>query len=277
MIIFNNIDDLWCNGNKMIVRLIARTHEAVRVTGAAARSCYSSETAGELYDENDSELNLKVLNMTMKSGHHSVLEHAVFTFSIEGVSRALTHQLVRHRIASYSQQSQRYVNYSGILKEIDSDEGHKNDTIEKYFVIPPSVKKKKDDYERFIQHCERSLREYVNLVKNKIKKEDARFLLPNAMTTNIVVTMNVRELIHFFNLRTCNRAQWEIRSVARKMLELCKKEEPNLFKNVGPDCIMYNICNEGKLTCGDPPWELKDDGNRKLKIRDSKNSVGSNV
>jgi thymidylate synthase (FAD) len=161
-----------------------------------------------------------LLKRTVGSGHHSVVEHAVFTFSIEGVSRALTHQLVRHRIASYSQQSQRYVRFD------DAD-----------YVVPPEIEKDPDALATFGKAVEDAWGSYRQLVDMGIPEEDARYVLPNAATTNITVTMNARELIHFFRLRCCLRAQWEIRRAALKMLDECKRVAPIIFENSGRPCI----------------------------------------
>jgi len=147
------------------------------------------------------------------------------------VSRAMTHQLVRHRIASYTQQSQRYVTYN---------------TLEKY-VTPASIADKAEAKELFEETLERISKTYNNLLKLGIPKEDARFILPNACKTNIIVTMNARELRHFFNLRCCVRAQWEIREAATEMLRQVKKVAPVLFENAGPSCIELGYCPEGKM------------------------------
>jgi len=164
-------------------------------------------------------------------GHASVIEHASFTFSIEDVSRAMTHQLVRHRIASYTQQSQRYVTY---------------DTLEKY-VTPQSIAGNAEAKRVFDETLERISETYQKLLKMKIPKEDARFILANAAKTNIIVTMNARELRHFFNLRCCARAQWEIREVAIEMLKQAKKAASVLFENCGPTCVELGWCTEGKM------------------------------
>jgi thymidylate synthase (FAD) len=166
-------------------------------------------------------------------GHHSVIEHATFTFSVEGVSRSLTHQLVRHRIASYSQQSQRYVSMDTptyvIPKTVEAD---------------PELKKVYEDTMKDIW-------ESYNKLVEKIPPEDARYVLPNGCTTNITITMNARELFHLFTLRCCNRAQWEISDLADEMLRQCKAVSPIIFANAGPPCVR-GPCPEGKLTCGKP-------------------------
>lgn len=167
-------------------------------------------------------------------GHESPLEHVSFTFGIEGISRACSHQLVRHRIASYSQKSQRYVS------ENDFD-----------FVYPESIsnnEEAKSSYEYCMNIIDRT---YNELLSCGIDKEDARMVLPNACDTQIIVTMNARSLLNFFKHRCCNRAQWEIRELADKMLRQCKKVAPNLFKYAGPSCL-YNKCTEGEMSCGNP-------------------------
>ena len=194
--------------------------------------------------------------MLSEIGHESPIEHVSFTFGVEGISRACSHQLVRHRIASYSQKSQRYVN---------------EDSFE--YIIPPEVEAIPEAKEEFIRQMEAIDKGYKQLADlltqkhteafmaeghdektalSKAKKkaiEDARFLLPNACETKSVVTMNARSLMNFFRHRCCNRAQWEIKEVADQMLALVKEVAPNLFKNAGPSCIAGG-CPEGKMTCG---------------------------
>jgi thymidylate synthase (FAD) len=161
----------------------------------------------------------------------SPIEHVSFSFGIEGISRACSHQLVRHRVASFSQQSQRYV------KEEAFD-----------YITPPSITERAFA-PMFHRAMERAQEEYTKLIEAGVPAEDARFLLPNACETKIVVTMNARELLHFFRVRTCNRAQWEIRGMAKQMLALCKEAAPVIFSKSGPGCL-YNACGEGKMSCG---------------------------
>jgi len=179
----------------------------------------------------DLETAKRILKRVVGYGHVSVIEHASFTFSIEGVSRAMTHQLVRHRIASYTQQSQRYVTY---------------DTLEKY-VTPSSIEKDVEAKKIYDEIFEKISDAYRKLLNLKVPKEDARFILPNAAKTNVIVTMNARELHHFFNLRCCARAQWEIREVATEMFKQAKKATPTLFENAGPSCVELGYCPEGKM------------------------------
>ena len=215
----------------MIVKLLAYTQNADAICAAAGNSCYSERSSYEIVEDINSE---KVLSRIVGMGHHSVIEHAVFTFSVEGVSRALTHQLVRHRVASYSQQSQRYVS----MKEPS-------------FVMPHTVQDDPDALKVFEDTMAEIWAAYGKLESMGIPAEDARYLLPNGCTTNITITMNARELLHFFSLRCCNRAQWEIREMADRMLELCREVSPVIFRDAGPPCVR-GPCPEGKLSCGKP-------------------------
>ena len=216
---------------KLNVVLLEHTPDPDRLCAAAARQCYSARGASELSQSLSREEIEKLIGMVVKSGHHSVLEHASFTFAIEGVSRACSHQLVRHRIASYSQQSQRYVKAGGFA-----------------YVVPRTVKGTEREKE-FHDFMGKAAEFYSALLEAGAKKEDARFVLPNACETKIVVTMNCRELLHFFEKRTCARAQWEIRAMAEKMLELCKEVSPLIFSNAGPSCVSKLECREEK-SCG---------------------------
>ena len=215
----------------MKVTLLACTQNADAICAAAGNSCYSESSSADILGNIDSE---KVLSRIVGMGHHSVIEHAVFTFSVEGVSRALTHQLVRHRVASFSQQSQRYVS-------LDSASYVKPHTVE----ADPGASKVFDETMEAIWEAYRRLEEMG------IPPEDARYLLPNGCTTNITITMNARELLHFFSLRCCNRAQWEIREMADRMLEICMEQSPVIFRDAGPLCIR-GPCPEGKKSCGKP-------------------------
>ncbi len=215
----------------MKVKLLRYTADAELLCGAAALTSAKSGSPSEIFEKMDSETAKRIIKRVTGYGHVSVIEHASFTFSIEGVSRALTHQLVRHRIASYTQQSQRYVTY---------------DTLEKY-VTPPSIIDNVETKKVFENALEKISETYQNLLKLGIPKEDARFILPNAAKTNIIVTMNARELRHFFNLRCCARSQWEIREVAIEMLRQAKKTVPALFENAGPSCVELGYCPEGKM------------------------------
>jgi len=216
----------------MIVKLLSHSINALKTCAAAANGCYSKESSAEIFENMDEIKAEKLLKKIIKLGHVSIIEHANFTFSISGVSRSLTHQLVRHRIASYSQQSQRYVKYDNID-----------------FVIPNSIKNNKKTHGKFVNYIKLASKIYRELVEMGVKSEDARFILPNATCTAITVTMNARELLHFFKLRTCTKAQWEIREMAEKMLIEVKKISPIIFENAGPKCISEKKCLESK-PCG---------------------------
>jgi len=220
----------------MKVELVAHTPEPDMVCAAAAFTSWKKKTTVELFEDLSEKEALDFLKMVMGFGHLSVTEHATFTFSISQVSRALTHQLVRHRLASYTQQSQRYVKF-------------KKEEIE--YVTPPKIEKDKEAKEIYDETMEGLASAYQKLIDCGIAPEDARFVLPNAATTNIVVTMNARELRHFILLRTCERTQWEIREVAIEMLKQAKKVAPTLFSDAGPGCVT-GPCPEGKLSCGKP-------------------------
>jgi len=213
------------------VKLLRYTMDAELLCGAAALTSTKSGSPSEIFEKMDLETAKRIIRRVTSYGHMSVIEHASFTFSIEGVSRAMTHQLVRHRIASYTQQSQRYVAY---------------DTLEK-FVTPPCIANNTEAKKIFDNALEKISEAYQKLLEIGISKEDARFILPNAAKTNIVVTMNARELRHFFNLRCCNRAQWEIREAAIEMLKQARKAAPALFENTGPTCVEFGYCPEGKM------------------------------
>lgn len=242
----------------MKVTLIAHTPNPENVVATAAKLCYSSKTLTELYDETINKDNEKYLNKLAELGHTSPLEHATFTFGIEGVSRALLAQITRHRIASYSVQSQRYVN----LKQFE-------------FVTPPEVAADEETLEKFNESMDAACENYMKVTEvlkaahkarmiaegmdekaaNKAAEkqaiEDARFILPNACTTKMIVTMNARSLNNFFAHRCCMRAQWEIRELADEMLKLCLEVAPTLFGKAGASC-MYGSCSEGAMCCGHP-------------------------
>ena len=270
------------------VKIIAHTPEPDKVVAQAGKLCYSAVGVDEITQKLTEEEIARYVNMLASIGHESPLEHVSFTFAIEGISRACTHQIVRHRIASYSQQSQRYVK----LEQFE-------------YIIPPAIEKNPEAKRIFIETMERDQEAYDELVDlllvdilaeehavdfgscirevleenpdvapdqskvldlyaekffenyRKAEKqaiEDARYVFPNACETKIVVTMNARSLLHFFNVRCCNRAQWEIREMATEMLKECKKIAPALFKKAGPDCV-YGKCGEGKMSCKHPRKE----------------------
>lgn len=268
----------------MKVKIMAHTPNPEEVIAQAAKLCYSPVGVDEIMEKLTPEKVEKFVNHLADIGHESPFEHVSFTFAIEGISRCCTHQIVRHRIASYSQQSQRYVK----LEQFE-------------YIIPPEIEKIPEAKEIFIETMEKDQEAYDKLVdiliedimyneykhelelcqqklidnpdkytedtldedifrldyKEKYRAiekqaiEDARYVFPNACETKIVVTMNVRSLLHFFNVRCCNRAQWEIRQMADEMLKECRKVAPKLFKNAGPDCT-FGKCGEGNMSCGKP-------------------------
>lgn len=245
----------------MKVTLLSKTEDPTKVVAAAAKLCYSDSDAASLMENLTDENIEKFVNKLQLLGHESPFEHVSFTFGIDGISRACSHQLVRHRIASYSQQSQRYVN----MKDFK-------------YVIPPSIENNTIAKDVF-RDCMETITDAYNVLldllttakcaelygddhiycsKGEIEKakklvqEDARFVLPNACETNIVMTMNVRSLYNFFKLRCCNRAQWEIRNVAMEMYKLVYATAPVLFEYCGPTCVTKHVCSEGMMTCGNP-------------------------
>lgn len=228
--------------SELKVKLISHSENPDKVATMAAKLCYSPVGVEEIDKNLSDEQVAKFLNMLVSMGHESPIEHASFTFAIEGISRACSHQLVRHRLASYSQQSQRYV-------KIDNME----------YIIPPNIENIPEARESYIKAIESSQEEYSKLVDILMKNgrnekeaiEDARYVFPNACETKIVVTMNARVLLNFFSKRLCERAQWEIKELAYKMLFECKKIAPILFSQAGPSCYIGK-CKEGKLTCGRP-------------------------
>ena len=224
------------------VTLLQHTPDPDRAVAIAGRLCYAPVSAADLKQAMGAEDVARLVRILVGSGHHSALEHASFSFAVDGVSRALTHQLVRHRVASYNQQSQRYVSFGA------------GDS----FIVPPSVSANAEAQTVFLEAMEHARVAYekhrLGLGEGRTREsvqEDARFVLPNAAETKIVVTMNARELRHFFAVRCCNRAQWEIRALAWEMRGMVKELAPNLFEGSGPGCL-YGTCPEGKMTCGKP-------------------------
>jgi thymidylate synthase (FAD) len=220
----------------MLVKLLRHTSEPEKTCALAARLCYSKYSIDELSEKLTPQTIKELLTRVIESGHHSVLEHASFTFGIEGVSRALLAQLTRHRIASFSVQSQRYVKLKDVLEH----------------VLPPEIKKRKGLSEEFENVLSVAKALYDTMLAAGIPAEDARYILPQAATTKIILTMNTRELRHFFALRCCNRAQWEIREMACRMRAQAQKAAPVLFVGAGPDCVRGE-CRESE-PCGHP-WK----------------------
>lgn len=233
---------------KANVTLINWSPNALEETCVAAARCYSDLDNEELqiiYGNRDEKSMEKFISGVISSGHLSTIEHISYTFMIEGVSRAFLAQITRHRLASFSVQSQRYVRLND----------KKN-----WYIIPPEIDCREDCKELFVRQMNSAVDTYNALCDKLIEagrteeqaQEDARFVLPNATETKLVVTMNARELLHFFNLRCCNRAQWEIRDVANQMLALVKEVTPELMKKAGPSCAATGKCPEGKRGCGHP-------------------------
>jgi len=217
----------------MNIEILSHTPEPEKVIALAARLCYSPSSIGELRQKLESSDIESFLDKIMSLGHHSVLEHASFTFGIEGVSRVTSHQLVRHRIASFSQQSQRYVS-------------HKDEFTS---IMPDTIADNSEARQIFAFMSETVHKAYAQLVEMGIPAEDARYILPNATETKIIMSMNARELLHFFALRCCQRAQWEIREMSIEMLRLVKKVAPVVFRQAGPGCVA-GACPEGQFCCG---------------------------
>ncbi|MBN1321552.1 MAG: FAD-dependent thymidylate synthase [Thermoleophilia bacterium] len=228
------------------VTLLQFTPSPERAVASAGRLCYAPVSAAELKEAMGDDDVRRLVRGLVRSGHMSALEHAVFTFAVDGISRACSHQLVRHRVASYSQQSQRYVRFGA----------------EGGFVMPPHIASSSEARAVFVEAMDNARRSYERLVElglaegrgNESVFEDARFVLPNAAETKIVVSMNARELRHFFSLRCCRRAQWEINRLAWAMRFLALSVAPLLFEGTGPGC-MTGGCPEGKMSCGTPYTE----------------------
>ena len=215
----------------MKVQLISHTKTPELIVAMAGRICYSSKTGSELYQDLNEEKVSKMIKKLIDSGHYSVLEHANYTFLIEGVSRTLLAQLTRHRICSFSVRSQRYVdekNFDFVIpKPIQN-----NDEMKKYKEIMNNIK---DNYEQ--------------LRKLGLHQEDARYVLPNATETQLITTFNARSLFNFFGLRCCKRSQWEIRELANKMRSEVYKTSPLIFEKAGANCLQLGYCPEGDKSC----------------------------
>lgn len=212
----------------MIVKLLAYTPDPDKLCGMAAALCTGQENNNDRVCES-------ALRGALWRGHESVAEHACFSFLVEGVSRVTLAQLTRHRIASFSVESQRYVKGSG--REV---------------VAPVRIAAYPDLAARFESLAEKAALFYTDCLERGILSEDARYGLLQAGTTRLVMTMNARELRHFFSLRCCNRAQWEIRSLADEMLRQVKRVAPVLFENAGPGCVAKGACPEGGGSCALP-------------------------
>ena len=218
-------------------KLIRFTENPESTIALASKLCYSSLGMDELIERIEGGDNAKFIKMLKTMNHLSPFEHASFTFSVEGVSRAFLAQVTRHRIASFSVRSQRYVGESDFN-----------------YIVPPAIADLGDSAkEEFVEQM-RTVSQWYNAWQERLgggerANEDARFVLPNACETKMILTMNARELMHFFSLRCCNRAQWEIRDVAWQMLSQVLEVAPDVFEGCGPTCLT-GACSEGKKSCG---------------------------
>ena len=224
--------------SEMKVVLVRHTLSPEEVVALGARLCYSKARVDDLLERVEAKDQTDFVHKIMSMGHDSVLEHASFTFGIEGVSRTLLAQITRHRVASFSVQSQRYVSY-------ESGFG---------YIVPPKIEALGEDAVAEFEQQMATIHQWYTDWQKKLGtgeggNEDARFVLPGACETRMMVTMNVRELRHFFSLRMCSRAQWEIRALAAEMHRLCMEVAPTLFENAGPGCLR-GACPEGEKTCG---------------------------
>ncbi len=227
--------------SKLKVILLRHTPNPEEIVAQAAKLCYSPASVDELKKQIESKNQASFIEKLTDMRHLSPIEHVTFTFGIEGISRACSHQIVRHRLASYSQQSQRYV----------GQQSKKGGGFN--FIIPSRVEEigKRQWFIEKMTTIQKWYDELVEALENHGEGtfEDARFLLPNAAETKIIITMNARELLHFFRVRCCNRAQWEIRNMATEMLRQVKQISPHIFSDAGPGCV-NDKCPEGKMTCG---------------------------
>lgn len=252
----------------MKVTLLAHTDLVETLVATAAKMCYSSKTGEDLVNETAAlspEEVSKYIEMLRSIGHESPLEHLTFTFAIEGISRACSHQLVRHRLASYSQKSQRYVNETAFKFVTPHSIARSTAATAKFCelmqLIADAYVELRDELTLDILQAEYTDTARADLLDRanpedikaarKLAQEDSRYVLPNACETQLIMTMNARELLHFFKTRCCNRAQWEIRAVADEMLKQCMIVAPDVFANAGAPCVCGK-CPEGKMSCGHP-------------------------
>ncbi|MBI4654033.1 MAG: FAD-dependent thymidylate synthase [Nitrospirae bacterium] len=235
---------------KLKVILLRYTPNPEETVAMAAKLCYSPSDVSSLREKIEAKDQKAFVEKLVKMGHMTPIEHTSFTFAIEGISRACSHQLVRHRLASYSQQSQRYVGESTQHSALSTQT-----TFD--YVIPPTIAQDteaKEIFEKFMFEAQNTYDLLIEKlsersIKGESANQDARFVLPNAAETKIMVTMNARELLHFFRQRCCLRAQWEIRQMAEEMLKLVKEVAPIIFHKAGPGCL-YAPCPEGEYACG---------------------------
>jgi thymidylate synthase (FAD) len=225
------------NKNEPVVSLISKPDNMLKTIYTACRTCYSADYPIDIYENaTDEEKMLKLIERVIGSGHYSTIEHIQVSFAISNVSRACTHQLVRHRHMSFSQKSQRYVKEKG---QFD-------------YLIPPTIEKNPELKEKFEKFMSEISDKYLEFTEAGIPAEDARFVLPNACATSMVASLNLRELIHIANLRLCTRAQYEIRTLVKKMCEELIKEEAWLKPYLVPKCERLGFCDEDK-SCGRKP------------------------
>lgn len=223
--------------NKPIVHLVSKPENMLRTIYTAARTCYSADTPYNIYSSTDDEEKmLKLIERVISSGHYSVIEHIQVSFAISNVSRACTHQLVRHRHMSFSQKSQRYVKEKG---QFD-------------YIIPPTIARDEVLKDKFVKFMSEISQKYLEFTEAGIPAEDARAVLPNACATSMIASLNLRELIHIANLRLCTRAQYEIRLLVKAMCDELIKEEPWLKPYLVPKCERLGYCDEEK-SCGRKP------------------------
>ena len=225
------------NNNKPVVHLISKPENMLKTIYTACRTCYSADSPYNIYNSTDDEEKmLKLIERVISSGHYSTIEHIQVTFAISNISRACTHQLVRHRHMSFSQKSQRYVKEKG---QFD-------------YLIPPTIDKNPELKGKFVNFMGEISKLYTEFTEAGIPAEDARAVLPNAASTSIVASLNLRELIHIANLRLCSRAQYEIRMMVKAMCDELTAQEPWLKAYLVPKCERLGYCDEDK-SCGRKP------------------------
>lgn len=225
------------NSNKPVVNLISKPDNMLKTVYTACRTCYSADYPINIYNSTDDEEKmLKLVERVISSGHYSTIEHIQVSFAISNVSRACTHQLVRHRHMSFSQKSQRYVKEKGKFD----------------YIIPPTIEKNPELKEKFVEFMGKISEQYQEFVEAGIPAEDARFILPNAAASSMVASLNLREMIHLANLRLCTRAQYEIRTMVKMMCDELVKSEPWLKPYLVPKCERLGFCDEDK-SCGRKP------------------------
>lgn len=223
--------------NKPIVNLISKPENMLKTVYTACRTCYSADMPINIYNSTDDEEKmLKLIERVISSGHYSTIEHIQVSFAVSNVSRACTHQLVRHRHMSFSQKSQRYVKEKG---QFD-------------YIIPPTIEKNPELKEKFEKFMGSIANIYEEFTEAGVPAEDARFVLPNAAASSMVVSLNLREMIHVANIRLCTRAQYEIRTLVKMMCDELVSQEPWLKTYLVPKCERWGFCDEDK-SCGRKP------------------------